>query len=110
MRDPDYSAKNTFSDLPLEEARRWQERFALHSAVSFTNPLTHAGYKDVPVSYLICEDDLVIPAEVQRKEIEMVERETGNKVDVTSIKASHAPTASVPDQVLAWILDLARKS
>ncbi|KAI1110096.1 Alpha/beta hydrolase fold-1 [Nemania sp. NC0429] len=107
--DPDYIAKETFSDLPPEKAKRWQNTFSEHSAVSFINPLTHPGYKDVPVSYLLCEDDVVIPPEQQRREIEMVERETGNKVDVTSIRAGHAPTASVPDQVLAWVLDLASK-
>ncbi|KAK7743695.1 hypothetical protein SLS62_010472 [Diatrype stigma] len=36
------------------------------------------------LSFLLCEDDLVIPATVQRDVIEMIEKESGNKVDVTS--------------------------
>jgi hypothetical protein len=107
--DPELAAQYSFSDLPLEEAVAWNSKFALHSAVSFINPLTHAGYKDVPVSYLICEEDRVVTPEIQRQEIEMIEKETGNKVDVTSIKAGHCPTASVNDQVVDWLLKVAQK-
>ncbi|KAI0399120.1 Alpha/beta hydrolase fold-1 [Xylaria palmicola] len=108
--DPERSAAAAFSDLPRDDALRWQAQFALHSAVSFTNPLTHAGYKDIPVSYLLCEEDLVVSPEIQRREIEMVERETGRKVDVTSIKAGHCPNLSVPEKAVAWLLDVASKS
>ncbi|TGJ80763.1 hypothetical protein E0Z10_g8007 [Xylaria hypoxylon] len=105
--DPELVAATCFSDLPREEGLRWHKLMAQHSAVSFVNPLTHAGYKDVPVSYLLCEDDVVVPPEIQRREIKMIETETGSKVDVTSIKASHCPTASVPEKVVDWLLHVA---
>ncbi|KAI3331731.1 alpha/beta-hydrolase [Xylariaceae sp. AK1471] len=107
--DPELSAAYSFSDLPKEDALRWNAQFSLHSAVSFSNPLTHAGYKDVPISYLLCDEDLVIPPEIQRQEIDMIEKETGNKVDVTTIKAGNCPTASVNDQVVEWLLQVAKK-
>ncbi|KAI1753992.1 Alpha/beta hydrolase fold-1 [Xylaria castorea] len=109
FNDPEREAVKCFSDIPKEDALRWHAQFALHSAVSFTNPLTHAGYKDVPVSYLLCEEDLVISPEIQRREIEMIETETGSKVDVTSIKAGHCPNVSFPEKVVDWILHVARK-
>ncbi|KAI1171186.1 Alpha/beta hydrolase fold-1 [Nemania sp. FL0916] len=98
-----------YSDLPPEEGLRWASMFALHSAVSFTDPLTHAGYKDVPVSYLFCEDDLVVPVAVQKSEIEMLEKETGHKIDVTTIKSGHCPTSSCPDKVVDWLHDIAQQ-
>ncbi|KAI0398477.1 alpha/beta-hydrolase [Xylariaceae sp. FL0594] len=107
--DPEQSARNCFSDLPLEEALARNKEFALHSGVSFTNPLTHAGYKDVPVSYLVCEGDLVISPEIQRAGIEMVEKETGDRVDVTSIRSGHCPSVSVCDQVVEWLVKIAEK-
>ncbi|KAI8630616.1 alpha/beta-hydrolase [Xylariaceae sp. FL1651] len=107
--NPELTASRCFSDLPIEEALRWSSRFSLHSAVSFTNPLTYAGYKDVPISYLLCEEDLIIPLRIQKEEIEKIEKETGSKVDVTSIKASHCPTVSVPQKVVDWILQVAKK-
>ena len=52
-----------------------------HSSASLRDPLTYAGYKDVPVSYLICEKDMTIPTDSARDMIELIEREGGNKVD-----------------------------
>lgn len=99
----------TFSDLPQEEGEAWSRKFPPHSAISFGGPLTHAGYKDIPASWLLCEDDLIIPAEYQRKGIERIEEASGAKVDVTSIKAGHCPSASAPQKVIDWILDVAGK-
>lgn len=101
------SASQTFSDISPEEGLAWIKKFAKHSSVAFTNALTYPGYKYFPVSYLLCENDVVIPPGIQRAEIEMIEKESGNKVDVTSIKAGHAPTASQPQKVVDWILNVA---
>ncbi|KAI1304800.1 Alpha/beta hydrolase fold-1 [Xylaria venustula] len=105
--DAEHNAATCFSDLPREQGLYYHSQFAQHSAVSFTNKLTYAGYKDVPVSYLLCEEDLVVPPEIQRREIEMIETETGSKVDVTSIKSGHCPNVSVPDKVVDWFLHVA---
>ncbi|KUI73748.1 Putative methylesterase 6 [Cytospora mali] len=104
---PRNSAAIVFSGLPREEGEAWIRRFPQHSAVSFTSPLTHAGYLDVPVSYLVCEDDLTIPVDTQREGIGMVERESGTKVDVTTIKTDHCPMASAPHLMVNWIMRLA---
>lgn len=101
------SASLSFSDLPAEEGLAWVKRMTRHSAASFATPLSHAGYLDAPVSYLLCEDDQVIPASVQKDEIEMIERKSGNKVDVKTIASGHCPTASNPQVVIDWLLNLA---
>ncbi|KAI0100527.1 Alpha/beta hydrolase fold-1, partial [Nemania sp. FL0031] len=100
----------TFSDLPPDEGRKWNEKFAWHSARSFMDPLKYAGYENIPVSYLVCEKDLVIAPEVQKREIEIIEEVSGKKVDVTSFNTGHCPSTFVPDQVVGWFLDVARKS
>ncbi|MCJ1414016.1 hypothetical protein MMC32_000341 [Xylographa parallela] len=104
------SAALSFSDLPQAEGEAWVKKFVRHSAVSFTNELSHAGYKDVPVSWLLCEDDMCIPPKTQKEAIEMIERESGEKVDVTSIKAGHCPSISKPQEVIHWFSDVARKT
>lgn len=71
--------------------------------------LTHAGYKQVPVSYLVCEDDQVILAERQRGFIELIETESGNKVDVTSVQAGHCPPITATQEVVDWIVHMAAK-
>ncbi|KAK7752316.1 hypothetical protein SLS62_005652 [Diatrype stigma] len=96
----------TFSDVPSEEALPFARRMTKHSAASFANPLTYAGYKDVPVSYLLCEEDLAISSSAQRAGIELIERESGRPVEVTSLKAGHAPTLSRPQEVEDWVVGL----
>ncbi|KAI0854607.1 alpha/beta-hydrolase [Xylaria cubensis] len=107
--DPTLTAEVVFSDLPLEEGKEWGSKLVKHSAASFTSNLTYGGYKDVPISYLIAEDDRSISSAYQRSRIEMIEHVSGNKVDVSSVNAGHVPPVSQPEQVIDWILGVARK-
>lgn len=104
------SAALTFSDLPPAEGEDWIRRFPQHSAASFSNELSHAGYKDIPVSYLFCEEDLCVTPDLQRKGIQSMEEARGRKVDITSIKSDHVPPVSHPELVVEWILNVAGKA
>jgi hypothetical protein len=95
--------------MPFEEGLKWGKELVKHLAASFGNPLTYAGYKDLPVSYLVYENDLSITAKTQRAQIGRIERESGNKVDVTSIQAGHVPPNSAPKDVVRWIIRLGAK-
>ena len=103
------SAKIVFSDLPPEEGAAWIAKFPQHSAITFANELTHAGYKDIPVSYLLCERDQCITPNVQRAGIEMIEKESGRKVDVTTFQGDHCPMVLHPQGVADWVLSVAEK-
>lgn len=106
MPDIEKTVAMSFSDIPREEALPFARRMTKHSAASFANPLTYAGYKDVPVSYLLCEEDLAISPSVQKAGIELIERESGRPVEVTSLKAGHCPTFSKPQEVEDWVVGL----
>jgi pimeloyl-ACP methyl ester carboxylesterase len=71
--------------------------------------LTFPGYKDVPVSYLIADGDHSIKTSTQRAQIDMIERISGNKVDVTVTNAGHVPPLTAPKDVINWILSVASK-
>lgn len=101
------SASLSFSDLAPEEGLAWVRKFRAHSAASFTCPLRYAGYLDVPVSYFLCEKDLVIPPDVQKEEINMIEKRSGKKVNVTMVKSGHCPTISNLQVVVDWLVNLA---
>ena len=95
------------SNVKPEDADPWFANWPRHSAISFAGELTHAGYKNVPVSYLLCEGDRCVPPDVQRKGIETIEKASGSKVDVTSVAADHAPNVSAPQTVVNWIVKMA---
>ncbi|VUC20988.1 unnamed protein product [Clonostachys rosea] len=100
------TAKVVFSDVPLEQGLIWAKELVTHSAASFTSLLTHPGYADVPVAYLVAEGDLSIKPATQRSQIEMIERVSGNKVHVTTTSAGHVPPLTAPDDVVKWILSV----
>lgn len=93
--------------LPQADGEAWAGKMTAHSAASFGDALTYAGYKDVPVSYLICEEDPVIPAGSQSRMIGLVEQESGRKVDVTRLPAGHAPNITATQAVVDWIIHVA---
>ena len=103
------TAKYVFSDLPTSEGLSLTEKFSQHSAVSFINELTYEGYKDVPASYLFCETDgCVVPA-AQQKAIDVIEKATGRKVDVTRIPSDHCPVVSHQKEVVEWFVGMLEK-
>ncbi|OJZ83229.1 hypothetical protein ASPFODRAFT_210058 [Aspergillus luchuensis CBS 106.47] len=99
-------AATAFSDMPFDEGKTWARQFTHHSAASLANTLTYAGYKNVPVAYLLCTDDLVISPDVQQKMIDTVASESGREADVTRISTGHVPVASAPELVVDWILKI----
>ena len=108
--DPDQVGKATFSDLPEAEAVALAKHMGVHSIPSYNTPLTYPGYRDVDVSYIVCDEDLVIPIQAQEKMIEFLKQDTGKPVDVHHIKASHAPQASQPELVIDIIQQIIEKS
>ncbi|EXJ73903.1 uncharacterized protein A1O5_02197 [Cladophialophora psammophila CBS 110553] len=110
MEDPEATARMICQELPPKEGEAIVTGFAKHSAQSFGNQLTHAGYKDIPVSYLLCEEDLAGPPDFQREMIAMIAEASGRKVDVTSIKAGHCPNLTAKDETIEWVLNVVRKA
>lgn len=103
---PEATAKICFSSLPLEEGTAEALKFPRQSAVSFTNLVTYARYKDVPCSYLFSEQDLCVPPHVQQNVIDMIEKASGIKVDVTRIPADHCANVTAKQEVIDWIVRL----
>ncbi|KAI1864595.1 uncharacterized protein JN550_008882 [Neoarthrinium moseri] len=106
---PDYTrlAEVSFTDMPGAEGLHWAQKLGKHSAAAFGSPLTYQGFKDVPVSYLLCKNDLVIPPEYQQAGIDMIEKTTGKKVDVTAIDSDHVAPLSHQQEVVDWIVGVA---
>lgn len=100
MGDPVANAAITFSDLPPSEGLAWAKKMPDHSTASFASELTYPGWKYIPVSFLFCEDDKVIPLDFQKQMVEMVNKETGKCVDEHVCKSGHCPNVSVPDKVV----------
>jgi len=107
--DPARTVCDRFVDVSPEEGIALASKFTQHSAVSFSNELTHAGYRYVPASWLLTEQDTIVPPRVQESGINTIERASGKKVNVTKLAADHMPHASVPEKVVDWLVSLVEK-
>lgn len=72
--------------------------------------MTQIAYKEIPASYIFCEDDLIVSPAQQTKFIKVIEDATGKVVDVVKLKAGHCPNWSMPEKVAEVIGELAVKS
>ena len=85
------------------------EDFVQHSSISFANELTHAGYKDVPVSWFFCEDDQCVVPGAQQNGIDTIEKASGKKVEITRNFSDHCPEVSTPENLANWLASLIEK-
>jgi hypothetical protein len=98
--DPGPLIETCFNDMPYDESLIWTKRFGQHSAPSFGGKLTYQGFKDVPISYMFCERDQCILPKTQQGIIDMIERESGRKVDVYRYPLGHIPYFSKVESVV----------
>ncbi|UPK89679.1 hypothetical protein LCI18_000614 [Fusarium solani-melongenae] len=53
-------AELSFLNMPKDEGEFWAAKLAKYSSASFANPLIYTGFKDIPVSYLLYENNKTI--------------------------------------------------
>ncbi|KAI8308536.1 FAD-dependent monooxygenase azaH [Colletotrichum sp. SAR11_240] len=54
-----------FNDMSAEAAKPWVDEFVHHPAHGWGTKIEYAGWHDVPVDYIICERDQIIPMQMQ---------------------------------------------
>jgi pimeloyl-ACP methyl ester carboxylesterase len=96
-------ALNTlYNDLPDSEARSTLATCKSHAWASMATKTTGDALKNIPASYLICEDDLAVPLVMQDMMVKGA-KDRGVDMTETRIKAGHSPFLSQPDVVVRWI-------
>ena len=84
-------------DGPTQDAA--VSRLTRQAMTAFGQPVRAAAWRDVPTTYLVCTDDLAIPAAVQRERA----AHAGKTVEFA---AGHHPFLSRPEDFAALLLDV----
>lgn len=90
------SRRVLFADVPDAEAERAIARLRPQSVRSFTEPVTTAGWRTVPSSYVVCEHDQALEPARQH---ELATR-AGS---VHRLPSSHSPFLSMPRRLAALL-------
>lgn len=106
-RNPEIFTDWLLADIPREAALKYAATSSAvaQSVKSTVTPLTYAGYKHIPCSYMVTKLDRVNPPEAQRGFIDLVERESGSRVDVHEYEVGHCPQLSRP----LWEVECVRR-
>jgi predicted esterase len=91
-----------YHDLPSEEADIYVSLLKPHAFATLTDTTRSAAYKNIPVSYLVCENDRAIPEVGQMAMISSIEAD-GATVEVERIRAGHCVHASHAEEVVDFI-------
>ncbi|MEV5177421.1 alpha/beta hydrolase [Streptomyces flaveolus] len=81
-----------YADADPQDAERAAARLVLQSVKSFSEPVTTAGWKTVPSSYIICEQDMAMPVAFQESMAIRSERSY-------RLPSSHSPFLSMPAEL-----------
>ncbi|MFB7471610.1 alpha/beta fold hydrolase [Kitasatospora sp. NPDC056184] len=98
---PDPNARQVlFADVPEADAERAVARLRPQSIRSFTEPVTTAGWRTVPSSYIVCDHDRALAPSRQH---ELATR-AGS---VHQLPSSHSPFLSMPRQLATLLARIA---
>ena len=96
MLDP---ALRFFNDLSKEEQDKWVSELRPVLTKTQFSPISNAGYKHYPVTYLYCDNDQALPPQVQKMMVET----NGPHFKTESCYSSHSPFLSQPERVLQLV-------
>jgi pimeloyl-ACP methyl ester carboxylesterase len=110
LADPTLSGSRMYDVWPEERAVAWAKAAPKQSALSFASPVTYTAFKEIPSSYIFCEQDQIVPPALQEQYIENIKVLTGREVDVHKLDLNHVPNLTSPETLAEIILRIAAAS
>jgi len=99
---PDRAVDVFYNDIPQDEAAKWASQLrGLSCAIDFSS-LKSEAWKEIPCSYLLCEEDNAVSVKVQETIIQDC-LDSGVVIEVTRLKSGHSPFLSKPGEVASWL-------
>ncbi|KAK2739967.1 hypothetical protein FQN57_006286 [Myotisia sp. PD_48] len=92
-----------YNDLPIEEAQYWKGHIVVHPKSAQFTPVKNEAFREIPVTYIMCDNDKGIIPVVQQMMIDNV-KALGVEVQIEHCSGSHSPFLSMP-QTLSDIIE-----
>ncbi|KAF2104210.1 alpha/beta-hydrolase [Rhizodiscina lignyota] len=88
------------------DPEHWASLLVTHPTDAQSDPVSHEAWREIPVTYLICEGDQGLLLEFQKMMIARIEAE-GVRVTTETCTASHSPFLSMPQRVVELAINVA---
>ncbi|KAI5368398.1 hypothetical protein J4E82_010792 [Alternaria postmessia] len=93
-----------YHDVPRQEAEEMIAALQPHALGALQGKMkSPAAWREIPVAYMVCEEDRALPAGAQDAMIQGV-KAAGADVVIERVAASHSPYLSQPDTVVKFLL------
>jgi len=92
MKSPEIAAELFYNDVDPETAKVMVEGLKSQSYGAFLSKVTYTAWRDIPSTYLICENDKCLPVELQ----EAMMKTPGALFEEERCRAGHSPFLSMP--------------
>jgi pimeloyl-ACP methyl ester carboxylesterase len=99
--EPKAAVAALYADCSEDDIELALSRLCPQSVASLSQPLTGAGWHDIPATYVICTEDRAVVPEFQRA------MATARATTVVELPTSHSPFFSQPKAVAALLVQLA---
>ena len=100
------SGETFYNDVALEQRDECVKSFAWQSLVSMTAQVTHEGWRDVPIGYLMLDRDQAFPPWLQKEWVEKIEKETSKTVKVLHLDTAHCANVTAPKRLADTVENL----
>ncbi|EXJ58541.1 hypothetical protein A1O7_05968 [Cladophialophora yegresii CBS 114405] len=98
-------AKAFYNDMSREEGEKWVSKLINYSsATRSARDSVYAGWKDVPMWYLVCTNDKAIVPQLQHDLVKRC-RAAGADVTTRECESGHSPMLSKPEETVAFVED-----
>jgi hypothetical protein len=101
LSDPETSL---FHELSPEQQQHWKGLLVPQSGLSGMTKLEYAGYLHVPCGYLLCENDRLVPIELQERLVKNMEN-AGTQVKIWRRPLGHEPALAWTDGLKNLLLE-----
>jgi pimeloyl-ACP methyl ester carboxylesterase len=96
------------SNLPEEEILHYAAQMQCQSVVSMNGELTHEGWKHMPVTVIVTEDDQCLPPKKQHSNVDAAIASGKGKIRKISVLSDHCAMISHPDEIVDIVVEAAR--
>ncbi|KAE8154370.1 alpha/beta-hydrolase [Aspergillus avenaceus] len=95
-----------YQDIPTSHTTVWVEKLTTQAKSAQLKPISREAYRNIPATYIVCEDDQAIPRELQEKMVADVKRRVGVEMQMERLPAGHSPFLSMPDRTAELLINL----
>ena len=96
-----------FNDLDAQEQDKAVSMLVPSTRGAHTRKLRQAPYQDLPIIYMLCDQDHAIPLALQKAMVLGIQNQ-GAMVAFTEVVSGHSPYLSHPKVVVETIVSMAR--